>query len=167
MASNTKPAKSKKSYAEAAERYKKGARLVDLAKEYGISRPGMYQHLRKEGITDFRDDRKKMVALEAIDMYNQGMTMTSIARHYGCTVGAISMLFRKHNIATRNKSILPDLESINIAIPDVKKHRHDAFKSFQKDFSEQLLDDCNVLNSFWDDDDDDDTSEIAELLKSL
>jgi len=156
--------KCKKDYQGVAERYKNGARLTDLAKEYGISRVGMYYRLKEEGITDFRDDRKKINVADAIDMYNQGMTMANIAKHFNCDISAISVTFKRHNVATRNKAILPDLENLDNILPDVKKDQHDAFKEFQKDFSKQLLDDRCTSNNMFDDDDD---SEIAILLRSL
>lgn len=163
---DVKPLKAKKDYSGVAERYLKGARIVDLAAEFGISRPGMYMRLKKEGVTEFRDDRKRFDAAEAIDMYNQGMTMTEIAKHYGCSIGAISLTLKKHNVPTRDRAILPDLESIDIVIPDVKKDQREAFKKFQKDFTKQLLDDRSTLSVPMDEDDDD-TAEIARLLNSL
>jgi len=35
--------------------------------------------------------------------------MANIAKHYGCTVSAISMMLKKHNVATRHKAIKPKL----------------------------------------------------------
>lgn len=165
---NAKPVKRKNDYSEIAERYRKGARIVDLAKEFGISRPGMYMQLKKAGITEFRDDRKQIPDVaEAIDMYNQGLTMTKIAEHCGCSIGAISLMLKKYNVPTRNKAILPDLESIDIPIPDIKKNQREAFKNFQKDFIKQLTDDRSASCLPLDNDEDDDTAEIAALLNSL
>jgi len=70
----------------------------------------MYYRLKEEGITKFRDDRKKIDIPEAINMYNQGMIMADIAKHYGCTVSAISMMLKKHNVTTtRRKTIMSGL----------------------------------------------------------
>lgn len=162
-----KPKKVVRDYSDIAKRYSKGARIVDLAAEYGISRVGMYQQLQKHGVTDFRDDRKKLDPAEAIDMYKQGMTMTAIAKHYNCTVGAISMLFKKYGVPTRDKAILPDLESIDVVIPDVKKDQREAFKSFQKDFIKQLADDRSVFGSLLDDGEDDNLAETAAFLSCV
>jgi len=164
MAVSKKAVKRKKDYSDVVQRYKQGAKIVDLAKEYGISRVGMYLRLKEEGVTDFRDDRKKIDAIDAIDMYNQGMTMMAIAKHYGCAVSSICMLLKRYNVIARNKAILPDLENIDIVIPDVKKDQREAFKEFQKDFGKQLLDDRMSGSLF---DDEDGVDDIEMLLKSL
>jgi len=85
----------RKNYDEAVRRYREGARLVDLAKEYGLTRVGMYLNLKARGITDFRDDRKKLNVDEAIELYKNGMLMKDIAEKFGCTVSAVSLAFNK------------------------------------------------------------------------
>jgi len=163
----SKPKRIKKDYTGVAERYRQGARVVDLAKEYGISRPGMYLRLKAEGITDFRDDRKKIDIAAVIDLYTMGTTLTNIAKQYNCTVSAISMMLKKHNVTTRHKAIMPDLETIDIpAVLETPKNTREAFKEFQKEFGKQLSEQMEESIEFIDvlNDDDDDISDIKALL---
>jgi hypothetical protein len=157
------PKRVKKDYSNVAKRYRDGARIVDLAKEFGISRPGMYLRLKEEGITEFRDDRKKVNEPEAIAMYNQGFTMTTIARKYGCTVSAVSMIMKKHGVTSRHRAVTPDLEKIDLGIPEIVSDTKAAFKEFQKDLGRQKANSgLEVFEGL--DDDEDNTDYIKALL---
>jgi len=166
-----KPTRIKRDYTGLVERYKNGERMVDLAREYKVTRTAIYYRLQEEGVTEFRDERVKIDAAEAIDLYNQGMYQKDIAKHYKCSPSAITMLFKKHKITPRHKAVLPDLEDIDIAIPDSPKELREAYRSFQKDlnidkFSKQLMDDLSTSSMAFSDDDND-TDDIEALLNSM
>jgi hypothetical protein len=152
--------KGPKNYSEAAKRYREGARIVDLAEDYGISRPGMYQRLKKEGISDFRDDRKKLDVAEAIDLYMQGVTMTNIAKRFRSGVSTVSMALKKHGVTTRHRAVMPDLEKISLVMPDAKKDSRAAFKEFQKDLGAESAGGHEGFSSYLNDD----VADIEALL---
>lgn len=104
-------------------KYRAGSKINDLAKEYRMTRTGMYLLLKSRG-EPIRNDRVKVDTDDVVDLYNKGRTMKQIAEKHNVSVSAISLILKKKGVSTRRT-----------APPISKKELGEAFKEFKKDFA--------------------------------
>lgn len=123
----------RKDYDSAVQKYLAGARIPDLAREYRMSRVGMYLILKTRGV-EFRDDKSKINIDEAVELYNNNVLMKDLAEKYGVSVSAISLAFKKRGVPTRRLNV-PSLEvkeAKTVFEQDLKIETQNIFEDLKK-----------------------------------
>ena len=80
-------------------RYQEGAKVRELAEEFGVHKHTASAHLARQGIPTRTGGRvvDEAAALEVIRLYADGQTMDAIAAHLGITQSTVSQALSREN----------------------------------------------------------------------
>lgn len=82
-------------------RYKAGQPITLLSQEYGISRPGLREILRDEGVAFRRRGMAPEEANRAVRLYESGLTIVQVVARVGYSYSVVCRMLHKRGVAVR------------------------------------------------------------------
>ncbi len=91
--------------AELVARYNAGEVSPALSKEYGISKCGLLQLLRKEGVSLRKQAITPEDAKRAARLYQSGLVITEVADEIGCSYSTVRKALHQSGVTLRPKGV--------------------------------------------------------------
>lgn len=91
--------------AELVARYKAGEHTPALSREYGISKTGLLELLRTEGVPLRRQAITPEDAEKAVRLYESGLTIKQVVEQVGYSYGTIRRVLHENGVAMRATGI--------------------------------------------------------------
>jgi len=83
-------------------RYREGATVYQLAKEFGISRTTVSERLKKVGVTMRRQSPRSELIDEMVGLYESGLSLAGIGDRVGTSPGTVHRYIRVRGVQMRD-----------------------------------------------------------------